>query len=160
MEYFTIAFCDTADEGEDYFAMPVARVYGNRVYIFDCIFDQENLTIQEGQVQSKVKVCHINNLVIETNSAGAYFARRMRELLPQIEIFGQYSKANKMARILANAGLVKYFFYFPVNPNPDLQRFINQVISILKTSKDQDDAPDALTGLAAYLEKYNGLFRE
>jgi len=158
-EYFTVAFADTADEGNDYFAMPIGRVYGNDVYIFDCIFDQENLTVQEGQVQSKVKECNIRNLCIETNNAGAYFARRMRELLPQIEIFGQYSKSNKMARILANAGLVKLFFHFPINPNPDLQKFIDQVVSILKTSKDNDDAPDALTGLAAYLEKYYGLFR-
>lgn len=158
--YFTIAFADTADEGLDNFAMPIARVYGNRVYIFDCIFDQENLTIQEGQVQSKVKECHISEICIETNNAGAYFTRRMRELIPQIEIFGQYSKANKMARILANAGLVKYFFYFPVNPNPDLQRFMTQVTSLLKDSKDNDDAPDALTGLCAYLEHYHSLFKE
>jgi predicted phosphatase len=65
-----------------------------------------------------------------------------------------------MARILANAGLVKYFFYFPVNPNPVLQKFMDQVIKILKTSTDEDDAPDALTGLAAYLEKYHELFKE
>ena len=159
MEYFTISFADTADEGLDKFAMPIGRVYGNRVYVFDAIFDTENLTIQEGQVQDKVKIDHINEVVIETNNAGAYFTRRIRELLPQIEIFGQYSKTNKMARILANAGLVKYFFYFPINPNPDLQRFMDQVIKILKTSKDEDDAPDALTGLAAYLEKYHDIFK-
>ena len=161
MEYFTIAFVDSADEGEDYFAMPVARVYGNRIYVFDCIFDQENLTVQEGQVQSKVKECHINNIVVETNAAGAYFARRIRELLPQIEIFGQFAKANKMARILAGAGLVKMFFYFPVNPNADLQKFMDQMYKILKSStKEHDDAPDSITGLAAYLEKYHGLFKE
>ncbi len=40
MEYlYHCAIADTADEGMDYFAMPIARVYGNRVYIFDCIFD-------------------------------------------------------------------------------------------------------------------------
>lgn len=160
MEYFTIAFADTADEGMDNFAMPIARVYGNRVYIFDCIFDQYNLTIQEGQVQSKVKECHINHIVVETNNAGAYFGRRIRELLPHIEIFGQYSKANKMARILANAGLVKVFFYFPESPNETLQRFMTQVHKILNTSKEEDDAPDALTGLAAYLEKYHSLFKD
>jgi len=159
MEYFTIGFADTADEGSDNFSMPVARVYGNRVYIFDAIFDQFNLTVQEGQVQSKVKECHINNLVIETNSFGAYFSRRIRELIPDIEVFGQFAKTNKMGRILANAGLVKLFFYFPENPNPTLQRFMNQVCKLMKTSTKEDDAPDSLTGLAAYLEKYNGLFK-
>jgi len=160
MEYFTIAFADTADEGTDNFAMPIARVYGNQVYILDAIFDTENLTIQEGQVQDKVKVHKISNLVVETNNAGAYFSRRIRELCDGVEVFGQYAKKNKMARILANAGLVKAYFYFPLNPNPVLQRFIDEVVSLLKTSKDKDDAPDSLTGLCAYLEHYHGLFKE
>ena len=73
--WWTVAFADTADEGQDYFAMPIARVYGNNVYILDAIFDAENLTIQEGQVQDKVKVHKIGNIVIETNNAGAYFAQ-------------------------------------------------------------------------------------
>ena len=158
--YFTIGFADAADEGSDNFAMPVARVYGNQVYVFDAIFDQNNLTIQEGQVQSKVKECGINTLVVESNSFGAYFSRRIRELIPTLEVFAQYSKSNKMGRILANAGLVKLFFYFPENPNPTLQRFMNQVYKLMKTSTKEDDAPDALTGLAAYLEKYHGLFRK
>jgi predicted phage terminase large subunit-like protein len=160
MEYFTIAYADTADEGEDYFAMPIARVYGNRVYIFDAIFDQMNLTVQEGQVQSKVKTCKISHLTIETNSFGAYFTRRMRELIPTIDIFGLFSKTNKIGRILANSGLIKMYFYFPENPNDDLKRFIDQVVSILKTSDDLDDAPDSLSGLCAYLEKYHGMFKE
>ena len=157
--YFTIAFADTADEGVDNFAMPIARVYGNRVYIFDAIFDQENLTIQEGQVQGKVKEHRISELAIETNSFGAYFARRVRELIPGLEVFGQFAKAKKIARILANAGLIKLFFYFPEEPNPTLQRFMNQVCKLMKTSTKEDDAPDSLSGLSAYLEKYHGLFR-
>jgi len=158
--WWTVAFVDTADEGKDYFSMPIARVYENSVYVFDAIFDQENLTIQEGQVQSKVKEDRINDMCIETNSFGAYFTRRIRELIPEIEIFGQYSKANKMARILANTGLVKLYFYFPENPNPTLERFMTQVYRLMKTSTKENDAPDALTGLAAYLEKYHGLFKE
>jgi PBSX family phage terminase large subunit len=160
MEYFTIAFADTADQGIDNFAMPIARVYGNRVYIFDCIFDQENLTVQEGQVQSKVKECHINNLVVETNAFGAYFSRRIRELIPELEVFGIIAKQRKMMRVLANAGIVKTFFYFPEKPNDDLRRFMAQVSKLLKTDIKEDDAPDALTGLAAYLEKYHGMFKE
>jgi PBSX family phage terminase large subunit len=159
-EYFTVAFADAADEGEDYFAMPIARVYGNRVYVIDAIFDQDNLTIQESQVQSKVKEHHISVMAVETNSFGAYFTRRTRELLKGIEIFGQYQKANKMARIIANAGIIKLYFYFPENPNPTLQLFINQVCKLMKTSTKEDDAPDALAGMAAYLEKYHGMFKD
>ena len=158
-EYFTIVFIDSADEGEDHFSMPIARVYGNRVYITDAIFDQDNLTIQEGQVQSKVKEHKISNIVVETNSFGAYFTRRLRELLPGIEIFGQFAKANKMARILANSGLVKMYFYFPEKPNDTLQKLMDQACKLLKTDNENDDAADSLAGLAAYLEKYHGLFK-
>jgi predicted phage terminase large subunit-like protein len=157
--YFTIAFGDCADEGKDSFAMPIGRVYGNRVYITDAIFDQLNLTIQEGQVQSKVKEHNISDLVIESNSFGAYFSRRIRELMPALQVYGQYAKANKMGRILANAGLIKMYFYFPENPTPTLQRFINQVCKLTKTATKDDDAPDSLSGLAAYLEKMHGLFK-
>ena len=159
MEHFTVAFVDSADEGTDHFAMPIARVYGDRVYITDCIFDQYNLTIQEGQVQSKVKEHHISVMAVETNSFGAYFIRRLRELLKGVEIFGQYQKANKMARILANSGLIKMYFYFPEKPNDTLQAFMNQMFSLLKDSKEKDDAPDSLAGLCAYLEKFHGLFK-
>jgi len=158
-EYFTITFIDSADEGEDHFSMPIARVYGNRVYITDAIFDQDNLTIQEGQVQSKVKEHKISNIVVETNSFGAYFTRRLRELLPGIEIFGQFAKANKMARILANSGLVKMYFYFPDKPNATLQKLMDQATKLLKTDNENDDAADSLAGLAAFLEKYHGLFK-
>jgi len=158
-EYFTITFIDSADEGEDHFSMPIARVYGNRVYITDAIFDQDNLTIQEGQVQSKVKEHKISNIVVETNSFGAYFTRRLRILLPGIEIFGQFAKANKMARILANSGLVKMYFYFPDKPNTTLQKLMDQACKLLKTDNENDDAADSLAGLAAYLEKYHGLFK-
>ena len=157
--YYTIAFADTADEGRDHFAMPIARVYGDRVYVTDAIFDQNNLTVQEGQVQSKVKEHSISKLVVESNSFGAYFSRRIRELIPSLEVFGQFAKSNKMGRILANAGLIKLYFYFPENPSPDLQRFINQVTKLMKTSTKEDDAPDSLAGLAAYLEKFMGLFK-
>jgi hypothetical protein len=162
VEYFTIGFVDPADEGTDAFACPIARVYANmnRVYVFDAIFDSTlGLSAYLPMTQDKVKVHHISHLAIETNSFGAWFAQHCRELMPALEVFGLKSKKNKMARILANAGLVKLFFYFPENPNPDLQRFMAQACKLLKTSKNEDDAADSLCGLAAYLEHYHQMFK-
>jgi len=158
--FFQFAFADTADEGKDNFAMPIGRVYQelNLVYIHDCIFDQNNLTIQEDQLLGKIKEYGLHNLVIETNNAGAYFSRNMRKLAPDCEIFGQFSHLNKMSRILSYSGIIKLYFLFPENPNPDLQRFMNQLFRLMKTSKDLDDAPDSLSGMAAYLEKFYGMF--
>jgi predicted phage terminase large subunit-like protein len=160
VEYFTIAFADTADQGDNYFAMPIARVYGSRVYVFDAIHDQDNLTIQEGQVIDKIKTNGIKEFVIETNSFGAYFKRRISEIMPDLYIFGQPAKTNKMGRILANAGLIKYHFYFPENPNPVLQKGMNQMCKLMKTSTKEDDFADAMSGLSAYLEKFYNCFIE
>jgi len=162
INYFTIAFARAADESMDYFAMPVTRVYpGNRVYVTDAIFELNNLTVQIEQLKDKVKEHGIKKLVLETNREGINFMRRTRTLLQGVEIFGQYAKSNKreMARILANAGFVKMYFLFPENPNPTLQSFMNQTCRLMKTSTKEDDAADALTGLASYLERYYGMFR-
>jgi len=160
MQGWTFAFADTADEGTDNFAMPILQVIPPYVYLIDSIFDQENLTIQESQVLSKSKEQTIRKIVVETNSSGAYFKRRITELLPGVEIYGQWSKANKMARILSMSGIIKYYFRFPENPNPTTEKFMNQVYRLLKTSKKLDDAPDSLSGAAAHLESHFGMFKE
>lgn len=79
--------------------------------------------------------------------------------MPALYVFGQNAKENKMGRIIANAGIIKYYFYFPETPNPTLQKFIDQVTKLKKTSTKNDDAPDALAALAAYLDKYCNTFQ-
>jgi predicted phage terminase large subunit-like protein len=159
--YFMFAFIDPADEGKDYFAMPIFRVYKSldRVYLIDAIFDQSNLSIQEIQVKLKCKQHDLRNMVIETNSAGAYFVRRLKEQLPQVEIFGQWSRVTKIDRMLNISGIVKYALYVPEEPNITVQTFMEQVYAILKTSKDKDDAPDALCGAIAFLESHYYMFK-
>lgn len=159
-DYFTISFADPADEGDDNFSMPVARVYGNLVYIVDAIFDQENLTKQEPKVQSIHKIHKLAKAVIETNSAGAYFSRRIRTLIPGLNVFGKFSKATKMPRIIQYAGLVKLYFRFPNEPNAATQRLMTQLWKLKSTSKKEDDAGDSISGLAEHLEKFYHLFKD
>jgi predicted phage terminase large subunit-like protein len=156
---WTFAIIDPADEGTDYFSMPIFQVLTDEVYLKDAIFDQENLTIQESQVVAKVKEHKIGVLFIETNNAGAYFVRRMRELLPHVEIMGFWSKSNKMARILSYAGIIKLFFRFPESPNPTTERLMNQLFRLMKTSKKEDDAADSVAGAARYLESHYSMFK-
>lgn len=155
------AYIDTADEGQDNFSMPIFQVVGNYVYLKDAIFDQENLTIQLSQVASKIKEYkHFVRIVVETNAAGAFFKRTLQLNHPEIEFYGQWSKANKMNRILSYSGLVNLYFLFPENPNPTTERFMMQVFKLRKTSTKEDDAPDSLVGAAAHLERYYSLFKE
>lgn len=159
-DYWTIGQADPADEGDDYFSFPIARVYGSYVYLVDAIFDQENLTMQEPKMQAKQKEHKFGRVVIETNNAGAYFSRRIRELEPALDVFGKWSKATKMPRIIQYAGLIKLYFRFPNNPTPALQRFMNQLWKLKSTSKKEDDAGDSLAGMAEHIEKYYGIFNE
>jgi len=159
-EYFTIGFADPADEGDDNFSMPIARVYGNYVYLVDALFNQDNLTIQEPRMQDKHKVHRFGKMVIETNNAGAYFARRVRDLMPDLEVFGKWSKANKMARIIQYAGLVKLYFRFPNNPTPELEKLMIQLWKLKSSDKKDDDAGDSISGMCEHLEKHYGLFNE
>jgi predicted phage terminase large subunit-like protein len=159
MQGWTFAAADTADEGVDYFSMPIMQVVGDNVYVFDAIFNQENLTLQESEIISKCKTNKIRRLYIETNNAGAYFKRRMEKKLPNIEVWGQWSKGNKMARIISQSGIIKNNFYFPENPNPTLHAFMNQMFRLLKTSKKEDDAGDAIAAASAHLEEQFHLFK-
>ena len=160
------AFADTADEGTDNFAMPILMVVpssGNgepgSAYLVDSIYDQLNLTYQEIAVRHKIKEHGITNrIVVESNNAGAYFIRNLRSKNKDTDFYGQYSKGNKMVRIFNMANLIKNYFYFPENPNPTTQKFINQVCKLMITSKKNDDAPDSLAGAAYHLDDYYRIF--
>jgi phage terminase large subunit len=159
VEYFTVGALDQADSGTDSFSFPAGRVYGNRVYIFDALFsNKENLDVYFPESKVFIEKHNITETVIETNGAGAWLSRKIREDLPKRYIFGQPAKTNKMGRITAMAPIIKYYFYFPENPSPTLQKFINQVCKLMRTSTKEDDAPDSLAMMAAYLEKYHNTF--
>jgi len=162
MEYFIASSVDLADTGTDHFALPIGRVYNGRVYIFDAIFDNTlDLTRYYPETINKIKTHKISNIYIETNSFGMWFKNNLlNEQIPGLTVFGAPSKGFKMGRIISYSGLIKKYFYFPKNPNPTLQKFMNQVCALMKTSDKEDDAPDSLCSLAAYLEKFYGIFKE
>ncbi len=161
--WFTISSCDLADTGNDHFSMPIARVYQNsRVYVFDAIHDNSlDLTKYYPETLDKIRTHKISEFYIETNSFGMWFKNHLlEENIIGLNVYGKNSTASKMSRILANAGLVKHYFYFPENPNPVLQKFIDQVCKLMKTSTKEDDAPDSLCAMAAYLDKFFNIFTD
>lgn len=160
LQGWTLMCIDPADEGKDYFAGPVAQIIPPFVYVFDAIFDQDNLTLQEGAVVGKVKLHRVRKIVVETNAAGAYFQRRLRELNPGLEFYGKWNKANKMGRILAYSGLIMKYFKFPMKMTGALELFMEKVTRLLKTSTDEDDAPDSLSLMAEHLELHYQMFIE
>ena len=62
--------------------------------------------------------------------------------------------------MLSYAGLISRYLYVPENPTDEMYSFLNQCYSLLKVSKDKDDAPDSLTIAFAHLERHYQIFDE
>lgn len=160
LQGWTFGVIDSADKGDDNFAAPILQIVGNRCYLRDVIFNTNELISQEEVVVSKTKHNKVTKWLIETNHAGNYFSGRLRKLIPNCEIYGQWSSSNKMARILANSGLVNRYLYVPEKPTGEMVEFLNECYRLQKTSKNKDDAPDSLSAGFAHLEKHYWLFNE
>lgn len=147
------AMIDPADEGDDHLAAPFARLVNGKLFIFDAIFNQMNLTVNEEVCRERFNNWGMDKVYIEVNSFGKYFYRNLKEQNPHIPFFGILSKANKLGRIYAQSGWILEFCFFPENPNEELSRFIDQMCSVTNETKDQDDAADAMAGLVAMIRR-------
>jgi hypothetical protein len=156
---FQFAFIATPDDGSDIFTMPIFRIVDNYVYLEDVIFNQDELITQEIDVAEKIKQYDIKKTIAETNKAMASFKTRLQEKNTSTEVYGQWSKPNKIQKILSFSGIIKKYFLFPENPNEETDQFMQQVYQLVKTSTDEDEAASSLAGSAAHLEEHYGLFK-
>jgi len=148
-----IAYADTADEGTDYYAMPIAKLIAGKVYIIDVIFNQYNLDTNTPLLLSMIDKYNIDNLHIETNKEGGLLVKNLRNQT-NCTIRGLFNTANKMSRIFTQSGFIMDNFYFKKNhSNPEYEKFISQTKRVMKTSRSNDDAPDALAGLAFIIRR-------
>lgn len=160
LQGWCIGAIDSADKGTDKFASPIVQVIGSNMYLKDVIFNTQELIDQEMPITQKSKQHKVSKWVVETNHAGNYFSKRMRTLLPNCDIFGQWNNANKMSRIIMQAGFLSKYLYVPENPTGEMMYFLDQCYRLQKTSKDKDDAPDSLSILSDHLERHYGIFNE
>ena len=141
-EGINVCFADTKDEGLDSYSCPFGRVVGNKVYIYDVVFNTYNLTENEPIVVARMEEHNINKGWIETNNAGAYHLRTLRKLTTT-PLHGLKNTTNKMLRILAES-----HFLFPAkSPSLEYDRWYRELTTLLKTSTKKDDAADSLAGL-------------
>ncbi|MBC1937178.1 phage terminase large subunit [Listeria grandensis] len=149
------AYCDTADKGGDYLATFIYGEYNKEAYILDVVYTQEGMDETEPQVAEALYRNRVNNIVIESNSGGAGFARSVSRILREkygsnhTKVDPQHQSKNKEARILSNATWVMDHIYFPVNWKdkwPELHTALSRYQREGKNA--HDDAPDALTGVA------------
>ena len=146
-----IAYCDTADEGDDYLACVVGKVKDGEGYITDIYFTQDNMQITEGETADLLVRNGVTNAKIESNNGGKGFARNVERLIwekyhtKQVNITWFHQTENKMARILTGSTFVINHVYFPEKWDKKWPEFYKAIMGFTKDGKNKhDDGVEAL----------------
>lgn len=149
------AYCDTADEGNDYLCSIVYGVYDMEAYVLDIIYTQAPMEETEPMVAESYAICEVNDADIESNNGGKGFARNVERILKDeyktnhtvINWFHQ--SGNKLARIKSNATWVMQHFLLPEDWDKRFPEYWMAMNTFQANGKnDHDDAEDATTGVA------------
>ena len=156
-----VAVCDTKDRGSDYAFMPVLYLYGNDVYVADCVCDNGDPGIVEERLAQMLVKHKVQQAQFEANSAGGKVAekvqRRVQELGGKTSITTQFTTANKETKIIVNAPQVKKRCLFldstKYRPNSDYGKAVSFLTTYTMKGKNKhDDVPDGMAMAILYLE--------
>lgn len=157
----TIGACDVADEGDDDFCAPFAKVFGTKYFITDVLFTKDNVEITEPKLVSVILDTRCDNIRIESNNGGRLFALNVRRSVKakneKCLVQAMPTTANKETRILLKSGWIKKHCYFleesEYKKGSDYDRFMKALTGYKKEGGNKhDDAPDGMTILAENVE--------
>lgn len=157
----TLGYADIADEGDDFFSMPIADVFNKKVFITDVLFSKENIDVTLPMCASMIKKHNPEYVRVEANNQGSVFIKMLRQLVPVEKILAVSNTSHKHTRILLQYGFIKEYCYFvddsEIVQGSDYDLFMKQILSYMKdgTSK-HDDAPDSLAGLSGFCQSFLG----
>jgi predicted phage terminase large subunit-like protein len=152
----SVAYCDTADEGDDYLCSIHGKLKDGCIYVTDILYTQDAQEITEPLLVEVIKNDKTLNMMIESNNGGRAFARNIMRILSDKRINCNvqwfHQSKNKRARILTNASIVQACLIFPENWGIRWPSFYAAMMDYQKEGKNKhDDAPDTATGI---VEKY------
>lgn len=154
----SVGYIDVADQGDDSLAFPIGQIVGNKIFIWDVVYTKEGIEVTLPLCAGKINDYAIDFIRAEANSMGAMFARDLAKLVEQTTVQTIHSKANKHTRIMMQSGFIKEHFKFRSNyeKNSDYGRFMKSITHYMKdgSTKTDDDAPDAIAGLAMYVRSF------
>ena len=160
-----VSVTDVADQGDNYLCNPIAKVYGNKVYIIDVIYTQDPIEITEPLVAQAIMSNEVNKHVVESNAGGRSFALNIRKIVTPIignacHVSWRHTVQNKETRIIMKSGIIKQEFYFrdDYKPGSDYEKFMKHLTTYVKAGKNKfDDAPDGITLLSEIVHKKSRL---
>lgn len=153
------AFCDVAFGGNDFLCMPIAYQWGDDPpLIIDVVFLKGDYTITEPLVAGTLIQRKVARVIFEANNGGDFYSQDVLEILKEkdYKMFLTSKRADstksKETRIIQHSPAVKSFtFLHPKSEHasPMYRQFLNQLTTYTVNGKNKnDDAPDALAGLA------------
>lgn len=156
------AVCDTAEDGNDSVMMPVAYLYGEDVFIEDCVFDNSPAAATK-PLCAKALIKHsVPMAVFESNNAGLYYGRDVALIVKQnggsVVIRPKFSSTNKHTRIeLASDGIIKNFYFKDESRyerHDSYGLMMQELTQYTRTGKvKHDDAPDGMALLENEIRK-------
>lgn len=152
----TISYTDTADEGSDHLASFAGDVIKGEIFLKDCVYTKESMETTEPMMAKMLFNNDVTNAKFESNNGGRGFARAVRKILADeyrtnsISIDWFYQSKNKVARIITNSTYVLDHIYFPEDWEDRWPQLAKDLYGYMKEggTKQVDDGPDALTGMA------------
>lgn len=152
------AYCDTADQGDDYLCMIIYAVYNHMAYVLDIYYTQDNMSITEPEAAKRLFDFKVKRAYVESNSGGRGWGRSVERIMREkhhyyncfIDLFTQ--TRNKKARILSNATAAQRQIKFPIGWEVNFGEFYRDTMAFQKEGKmAHDDNADAITGVVERL---------
>lgn len=151
-----VCVCDTAEDGSDFLSMPIAKVYGDEVYVDAVVFDDSPAMVTKPECAKAIIENHVASGTFESNNAGSYFAKDVQTILTdrgyKCSLRLKRTISNKQTRIeFASDNIIKHFWFrhpstYERGSQYDL--FMKQVTTHTRSGKvEHDDAPDSLAML-------------
>jgi predicted phage terminase large subunit-like protein len=158
------AYCDTADQGNDYLCNIIYGEYNKEAYVLDVYYTKAAMEITEPETAKRLHEFGVRIADIESNNGGRGFARNVERILREkhrsnrCKVNWFHQSQNKKARILTNSTWVQDHIYYPSNWRDRWSDYYKAMFSYQKEGKNaHDDAPDATTGIAEKIGRRGGV---
>ena len=160
-----VAVCDTAESGADSVMMPIAYIYGEDVFIEDCVFDNSPPETTKPQCAKKLIHHKVSTATFESNNAGTYYARDVEELVKKgggrCSIRTKRTISNKHTRIEnASDGIIKHFYFKDRSLYKGSDQYgmmMRELITYTRSGKAKhDDSPDGMSLLENEIRNLHG----
>lgn len=149
-----VAVCDTAEGGGDYVSLPVAKIYGGKVFIDDVAYSDDIPSVTKPMCAKVLVNNRVSEATFESNNAGTYYARDVSNLITEMgyacSILTKRTITNKKTRIeFATDNIMKYFYFkhsSTYKRGSMYDMFMRNVTTYPRNGKvDHDDGIDSLS---------------